>query len=149
MVGRETEFFDVMYESFKEAWSQEDAPRAWNAFQWLREALIKHMRWEEESLFEELELRCSESELRRVRAHHLRHEALESLLERIGKLLDEYVECCDGSGGALGQALCELDTLLREHRVIEISQVCYPLDQVLEEHMVTEIEMELCERGRA
>jgi hypothetical protein len=82
LVGQENQFLLETYRSFEEAWAEHDLPRAALAFAWFREAQEKHMRWEEESLFEEFEKRCTESELRQVRAHHFKHEAISNVARR-------------------------------------------------------------------
>lgn len=148
MVGREITAMQHTYSAFREAWTRRDFPRAAIAFSWLREALNLHMRWEEESLFEEFEKRCSVPELRKVRAHHFEHEAISTLTGRIANLLEQRSGAGRTVDDDLGTALCELDTHLREHQQIELDQICVPLDHVLSDGMLSEIETELCERGR-
>lgn len=147
LADREEDNLATCYAEFKKAWAASDAPRALVAFAWFREALDRHMKWEEESLFEEYEARCTVPELKAVHRHHLEHEAIRALTGRIQRAMETRMGWATPREDELGFDLTQLDALVHEHRRLEHDQICRPLDAWLTEPQVLEIETELAERG--
>jgi len=148
LAEREEQQLGCCLDGFLQAWRAADLPRALVAFAWFREAMNRHMRWEEESLFEEVEKRAAVPELRRVRAHHLQHEAIGTLADRIHESLERSLSIPAPADAALTADVAALESLVHAHRKLEHDEVCQHLDAVLEEPAVKEIESELEERGR-
>jgi hemerythrin-like domain-containing protein len=152
MVMRETESLAASYDRFRDAWDRRDVLNASIAFELFREALSRHIQWEEDCLFEEWEKRCTVPELKEVRQHHRQHELADRLTERVERLLRRRL----GLGAALDDelvvAIFELENLLKSHERAELHEVCCRLDAILSDVELGEIHAELAveleERGR-
>lgn len=147
MVSEETASIQATLESVRAAWDARALPNAARSLAWLSTQLERHMRWEEESLFEELELRANLLGLRRVRAHHLDHEALARELELVSSLLARRRTGGEDLDEGLEAALGGLERKVQEHGALELDACC-PLDNALAPEMVEMIHTELIERGR-
>ena len=147
--GAETVIKDRLA-TFRQHWLKRDAFHAAVAFERFREALVRHVRWEEESLFEEVERRCRVEELPTVRRHHLEHEKLEAMAERLSGMLASAIDSRPPPAQEieLDRVAGELSHLLEAHRECELREVCCKLDAVLTSAEIDEIAQELDERGR-
>lgn len=148
MVAEEAASIRATYDSVRAAWDARALPNAAQSLAWLSAQLEQHMRWEEESLFEELELRADLPGLRRVRKHHLGHESLARELESVLTLMARRQGAGSSLDDELELALSGLERSIQDHAARELDDVCCPLDNALGPEMVETIRSELVERGR-
>jgi hypothetical protein len=148
MVLREKERLLDSYRRFRDQWDRRDIGAARSAFERFSDALTRHMRWEEESLFEEWEQRCPVHELRSVRRHHQQHEMTLELLAKIDQLLARRFAFGAAVDDDLAVVLYALETAMVSHADAELNEVAARLDPVLSDGEVAEIADELETRGR-
>lgn len=150
MICREEDVLQIRFDAFRNEWTRRVRFHAAVALNRFREALARHIRWEEESLFEEYEKRCLESELAKVRSHHQEHERMIGLAARIDEEIAETM--APNSDPALEAEIdaqvAELARALTAHRQIELHEVGCWLDKALTDAQIDEIATELEERGR-
>lgn len=148
MVRREKEHLLNVYRRFRELWDRREIAAARTSFAHFQEAVTRHMRWEEESLFEEWEKRCPAHELRSVRRHHQQHEMAQELLEKIDQLLARRFAFGPAIDDEVAVALYALENALVSHADAELKDVAARLDPILTDGEVAEIADELETRGR-
>lgn len=148
MVQRERDCLQTCYRQFRDHWDNRDLPAAMTAFDRFHEALIRHMRWEEESLFEEWEKRCPVHELRTVRKHHQQHELTEELLDKVDQLLGRRYAFGPAIDDDVAVALYALENAIVSHSNTELNEVAARLDPMLSAGEIEEIADELQTRGR-
>lgn len=148
MVLREKEHLMECYRRFRELWDRREIPGARTVFEHFQEAVTRHMRWEEESLFEEWERHCPVHELAAVRRHHQQHELTLELLDKIDQLLARRFAFGPATDDDVAVVLYALENALVSHADAELHDVAARLDPVLSVGEVAEIEEELETRGR-
>ena len=148
MVLREKESLLDYYRRFRDLWDKRELSEAMTAYDRFHEAFSRHMRWEEESLFEEWEKRCPSHELRAVRKHHQQHEMTEELLEKVDQLLGRRFAFGPAIDDEIAVVLYALENAMVSHANAELNEVAARLDPVLTDGEVEEIADELETRGR-
>lgn len=148
MVAHECDCLQAYYRAFRDPWDRRDLPAAMAAFDRFHEAFTRHMRWEEESLFEEWEKRCPAHELRAVRKHHQQHELTEELLGKVDQLLARRYAFGPSVDDDLAVALYALENAVVSHTNAELREIAARLDPVLSVGEVEEIADELETRGK-
>jgi hemerythrin-like domain-containing protein len=136
-----------VYAEFRKAWDERDTVTALYAFEGFRKNMNRHMKWEEESLFEEYEKRASIAELHAVRRHHMLHESADSIAIGVLKLLARRLTLGPEVDLQIADRLASLESLLARHRDVEMYEICAPLDESLGGGELDEIHEELVERG--
>lgn len=148
LVRRERDCLQAYYRDFRERWDRRDLSAAMAAFDRFHEAFTRHMRWEEESLFEEWEKRCPSHELRAVRKHHQQHELAEELLGKVDQLLGRRYALGPAIDDDVTVLLYALENAMVSHSSAELTDVAARLDPMLSVGEVAEIADELETRGR-
>lgn len=131
MVARENEHLATLYDCFRDAWDRRDMGNAAIGFERFREALLKHVKWEQHALFEEWEKRCRDFERIPMAVHARQHEVVTALTARVDQLLRRRMGLGTELDDELVLAIYELENLLASHRQAELHEVCCRLDALL------------------
>lgn len=148
MVSEENDALTARYDRFRDAWDRRDVSNAFIAFDRFRQGLLRHLQWEEDSLFREWEKHLRPAEDGELRRHRAQHQVADRLSARVEQLIARRMGIGPDVDDELVIAVYELENLLASHHRAELHEVCCRLDAILSDEEVDEVSTSLRKCGR-
>lgn len=132
LVLREHEKIHDLDTDFQEAWSRREAVHGLYAFQKFREALNRHLGWEEGPLLHAYARRVAEVEPHYLDRHRRQHAQIRKVCLDVLELIGRRIVVGSAMDGDIADRLTALEQLLERHRDGETLGICAALERALD-----------------